>query len=559
MRRTHYLSALAICLAAILFIRLTPGFAKHGGLQAIKNKKCGSWWQRRCPGALEAKLSQELEVTRLMLAACSREYDRRAGCCPMSTGVELGCCADGPSIPLNLTVISEQTNSTVMSWTTGMIAALLALLLCCICVEANHDWWRRLLTFASEDVPKGAVDADAHNNREPMFDLAKGFCSYAVVFFHAAVMFANTHGEGTTAIPGWSGVLLLLRLVVIPSLCFCSGAVAKADLTPKRARDIARAFAAYLIFQAIYHLRGSRGALPGPRLPLRLFTTTDMNVVTWYLLAHCCWRVALLFVTQLRAPLATSIVLGSAALAVDLERPYHNVVAFFPFFVAGHQLMRCSRQHPLRRALLSPSHSERRRFCLAFVAVGLALGGFSARGGRTYASVYRTIDTGFECFMGGGGSGSCATLDALWLRLGLYLSAAALLPGFFAVLPRKGAVWRVLSVAGKASIYIYLLHPFVLTCPISFDGVPGGLLHTLLSKASGDISWERPALGDERAVVLWLLLPVAAVVCALCVACPLLERVEYCTDRASGATRRLWVLNVPKLFVEPPTDYLFAS
>jgi len=179
-----------------------------------------------------------------MLTTCLREYNRRAGCCPTRSGGDLDCCGDDPSVPLNLTTVMLEPHTANIR--VAGATALLALVLAVLVFGANGHSREaltapalRLLAFhASENAPRAAATGDSQHQRIELFDTAKGVCSYYVVLFHAAVMFAKTRGKAASTIRGWSGLLLLLHLVIVPSLYFCSGAVAKAAVTPKRTCDL---------------------------------------------------------------------------------------------------------------------------------------------------------------------------------------------------------------------------------------------------------------------------------------------------------------------------------
>jgi len=55
-------------------------------------------------------------------------------------------------------------------------------------------------------------------------------------------------------IPVWSGLLALLKTVVMPMFCLISGQLSRAEIDRRRALAMVQLFATYVIFQALYHL-----------------------------------------------------------------------------------------------------------------------------------------------------------------------------------------------------------------------------------------------------------------------------------------------------------------
>jgi fucose 4-O-acetylase-like acetyltransferase len=100
------------------------------------------------------------------------------------------------------------------------------------------------------------------------------------------------------------------------------------------------------------------------------------------------------------------------------------------------------------------------------------------------------------------------------LRLGLILLAVLLSTAFFALIPRRGTIF---TVFGQATMYVYLLHSFVLY-PIRESGI----------------------LKDDHASAIWLLTMVFASI-AISVAL------------ASPPVRRVF-----RPLIEPKPDWLFT-
>jgi fucose 4-O-acetylase-like acetyltransferase len=307
-----------------------------------------------------------------------------------------------------------------------------------------------------------SASADARE-RLPLLDNAKAALIFLVVMYHTMVVYTSAdRPEGP--IPLWSGVLCLLKPVVMPSFCLISGHLSRADLTSRRAYELCQLVVTYVIFQALYHVNNMVAyRLAGfdfRTFPLQIFQP-ESQVVTWFLLALALWRLLLPAVSRLRAPITTSLVLANAALFVDLGLNYQNLLSFFPFFLVGHALPSAA-----WRALARP---RIRAFCALLFILSAALAllfsytGRSFHNGPTFTVAFANVTSTYGCMNGYAPNATpyiCSTLDALYLRLLFYASSAPLIAGFFAVLPRAAGSW---SIPGHMSMFVYLLHPLVIT------------------------------------------------------------------------------------------------
>ena len=297
--------------------------------------------------------------------------------------------------------------------------------------------------------------------REPLLDNARAALIAFVVMYHSAVVYTSAD-RPEAPIAYASGLLALCKPIAMPCFCLISGHLSRPQLSLARALSLARLFTAFLIFQALYHFNNLLGyRLNGfdfKALPVQLFVPRQ-QVVTWFLFALCVWRALLPLVARLRAPIATSLLLGHAALFVDLGPNYQNVLSFLPYFVIGSRLPPSvwpALSRPLPRAIGAAS----------FVLVASAVVGFSAVGGARFADAFDRLTTTYQCFNGYAPAPpaiECASGSELLQRALFYAVSLPLLAGFLCLLPRASGAW---SVPGYMSMYVYLLHPLVITNPL---------------------------------------------------------------------------------------------
>ena len=167
----------------------------------------------------------------------------------------------------------------------------------------------------------------------------------------------------------------------------------------------------------------------------------------------------------MRRPLAFSLLLGLGSLSMDAGLNYQNLLSFLPYFIGGH-LLPASAWDVLGRRVL------RRSLAASFVGTTLSLLLFSAYGGQHFEHAFLASCVNYGCFTGAlpNTSEGCANTTQLLLRIVFYVASVPLLAGFFCVLPRRGGFW---SYPGYMSMYIYLLHPLIISNPLimraSFD------------------------------------------------------------------------------------------
>jgi len=304
------------------------------------------------------------------------------------------------------------------------------------------------------------------------------------------------------------GLRSLASSFMMPGFAFVTGYVSKAILDERRATNLVKFTCAFLIqhsfvffmwadvtWQAdvriwtLQHqdlnatnkalrLKGEASLEPPSYLPLRFFKILG---VEWYLLAVIIWRCTLPLIARLRWPLVVSLALAMALMFTDAFLNSHSmlVFSFLPFFVCGY--VSSSRQEmvdQMRKSMLAASF---------FVAVALTLVG------STFftMSLVMLLSHGVNCLYGapmedGGHSYEwlmrynytesfkavplkdtyCQSAEGLLHVAVFYLLSFCLVFSFMGVVP-VGEV-RVLTKAGRNSIYIYLTQTWFVLMPLYF-------------------------------------------------------------------------------------------
>ncbi|MCW2897920.1 MAG: acyltransferase 3 [Streptosporangiaceae bacterium] len=207
--------------------------------------------------------------------------------------------------------------------------------------------------------------------------------------------------------------------------------------TPGKVRRLVVGLAVpYLIFEAAYplyvSLLGGKGFVWSPLSPYYL---------TWFLLALLVWRLSTPLWQQLRRPLLVAVVISLASGAVQLPDPVvTRTLGFLPFFVVGLLLtedhFRLLRTRPVRLAAV-------------LVAVAAAVAAVLAEPHVSPEWIhYRYPDAQF-------GVSPPVLLAA---RCAVLLCGFAMTAAFLSLVPTRRTWFTML---GTASMYVYLLHGFV--------------------------------------------------------------------------------------------------
>ncbi|MBI5160958.1 MAG: acyltransferase family protein [Micrococcales bacterium] len=246
----------------------------------------------------------------------------------------------------------------------------------------------------------------------------------------------------------------------------------------------------YIVMQAIWSL--VQFLVEGKRA----VNLTEPHWTLWFLLALAFFRLVLPYLALLRWPLLWSIIFSLGigyASNVDSTFSLSRAIGLLPFFVMGWQLRGgklMSRWQKAPARIVWPARAAALGLFGAWFAVAVVWG---ADFKRFQLHLWFFYDDSFE-----------SLAEQQWwagpLRLGLIVLSVALIAAFFALIPRR-LTW--FTGFGTATLYVYLLHSFVLY-PVRESGV----------------------LGDQKESVLWLIsVLVGSVAIAVFLSSPFIRKV----------------------------------
>ena len=320
--------------------------------------------------------------------------------------------------------------------------------------------------------------------RVPFWDNARFACIVLVVMGHAIQRQTLDSANAYT-------LYLFVYAFHMPAFAMISGYFSKA--TPPGGRQMRRVLTdlvlPYLIFESIWSL--VQWIVEGRAV----FNPSEPSWTLWFLLALALFRVVLPYLALLRWPLLWAVIasVGVGYLAnVDSTFSLSRAIGILPFFVLGWQLRQWGLVDRWNRLGATA-------WAVRLGAVGV-LGAWLAVA-ATHVADFREFTLHQWFFYD---DSYPALGEPMWwaglLRLGLILLAVLLSAAFFALVPRRETFF---SAFGQATMYVYLLHSFVLY-PIRESGV----------------------LRDDHSSATWLLTMVfASAAIAVALASPLVRRV----------------------------------
>ena len=253
----------------------------------------------------------------------------------------------------------------------------------------------------------------------------------------------------------------------MPAFALISGYFSKASVPTKRqmARVITDILVPYLIFEMLWTL--TKWLVEGQANP----NITQPSWTLWFLLALGIFRLVLPYLALLRWPLvwALAISIGVGYIPnVDSTFSLSRTLGLLFFFTFGWWL----REHDIVRRFQLIDY---RPWWLRAGALALLV--FWAYACWRWLDVWEAIDLRHWFFY----EDSYADLggEQWWagaVRIGLMALALLLSAAFFALIPRRATWWTNL---GKYTMYVYLLHSFVLY-PFRESGILRGLDPTWL-------------------------------------------------------------------------------
>ncbi|EOD11814.1 hypothetical protein EMIHUDRAFT_452303 [Emiliania huxleyi CCMP1516] len=336
---------------------------------------------------------------------------------------------------------------------------------------------------------------DAADSRDYAFDNTKGVLIFLVIATHARGMAPG--GEKCAIAPIDDVLVPLLVHVVMPGFSFISGHLSAPRLSAPRTARLLTSLVVLALFNALYLLVEKFSAVAALRIsdthdlaipdnltsviermadaPLVPINLLAARQVTWFLLSLIAWPLAAATLVALAAPFTAA---GSAS-----GSSLSTVFGFWPFFVAGHLLPR-ARLEALRRSALVGAVEFRGVACL--YGEGFSEGGLKA---IAFLSTWREG------------------------QIAAYPICTLMTLGFLSLLPRRQVAG--LSLAGRLSMYAYLLHPLVIFNPVVWLG-QACLLRHIGCGAASTVAYL------AFVVALWALLssPLARLLCWPCVEPP---------------------------------------
>jgi fucose 4-O-acetylase-like acetyltransferase len=287
--------------------------------------------------------------------------------------------------------------------------------------------------------------------RIPLWDNARFACVTLVVMGHA-IQRQTLDSENALSL------YLFVYAFHMPAFAIISGYFSKAS--PPDTRRMRRIFTdlvlPYLIFETIWSVLQ---AIVEQRW---VFNPTEPSWTLWFLLALAIFRAALPYLVLLRWPLLWAVLLsvGVGYLSnVDSTFSLSRAIGILPFFLLGWTLRQwkiVDRWQNLGAAVWGFRALAVGVFAAWLAVVVLHVGEFrefDLKHWFFYDDSYR--DLGEPVWWAG------------LLRLGLIGLAVVLSAAFFALVPRRETFF---SSFGQATMYVYLLHSFVLF-PIRESGV----------------------------------------------------------------------------------------
>jgi len=296
--------------------------------------------------------------------------------------------------------------------------------------------------------------------RVPFWDNARFACIVLVVV-----------GHGTQRLIYDSDISYAFYLWVyafhMPAFAIISGYFSKAGSPTKRqmARVITDILVPYVIFEGLWTL--TKWLVEGRADP----NLTKPSWTLWFLLALGIFRLVLPYLALLRWPLAWALAISIGVgymTNVDSTFSLSRTLGLLFFFTLGWWL----RERDVVRRLQLIEY--RPWWLRATAAAVLAAWGFAS---WHWLDTWKAIDLRHWLFY----DDAYADLagEQWWaggIRLGLILLAILLSASFFVLLPRRNHRWTVL---GQYTMYVYLLHSFVLY-PFRESGALRGLDPTWL-------------------------------------------------------------------------------
>lgn len=296
-----------------------------------------------------------------------------------------------------------------------------------------------------------SASADRRPARDPFLDNAKFLAIVLVVIGHAI--------EPLRDVPATKGLYVTIYAFHMPVFILISGYLSRSfSAHPRQGRRLITGIVLpYLVFEFGYELL--RDVFSGSAI---VISPLDPSFAMWFLIALLVWRLSVPMWNALHplVAFAVAVAISLAAGLTELPSSFDpsRILGFLPFYVAG--LMLPKRYLDLVRTRIARM--------LAVPALLCSLAGaylFAQDGGRIWLYYDKSYAEIGVSALSGLGHRACA------LGLGLVLLTA-----FLAVVPRRHTWFTGL---GAATMYIYLLHRFVVKGVDGFGLYDAAWLHTI--------------------------------------------------------------------------------
>ncbi|WP_460526466.1 acyltransferase family protein [Flindersiella endophytica] len=298
-------------------------------------------------------------------------------------------------------------------------------------------------------VEPGVSDAPARKKtRDPFFDNAKFLAIVLVVAGHAI--------EPLRDVPAAHALYLFLYMFHMPVFILIAGYFSKGfpSSSDKVRKLVTGLLVPFVIFQLAYVLYAR---LAGRDADLTLL---DPYYLAWFLLALFAWRASTPLWKRVRWPVAIAVAISVLAGTQELvdSLSLGRILSLLPFFVVG--------------LCLKPEHFQLlRRRAVRIAAVPVFAGGVAM---AFWAHTRMSLDWIF--WRNDNDYLAVDDLIGSAMRIGMLACAGLLVAAFLALVPAKH-YW--FSKLGSRTLYVYLLHGFVVKGAIYLGLLDSRWLHSL--------------------------------------------------------------------------------
>lgn len=297
-------------------------------------------------------------------------------------------------------------------------------------------------TPTAPDILVSAPLAPRRKQRVPLWDNARFLCVMLVVIGHATEPLTDNSDHAMM-------IYIFIYAFHMPAFAIISGYFSKAS--PPSSRQMLKVLTdivlPYVIMQTIWTfvqwlVEGSTS--PNPTTP---------HWTLWFLLALAIFRLMMPYLVLIRFPLLWAVLfsIGVGYLGnIDSTFSLSRAIGILPFFVFGWQVRQWGLVEVMHRL---------RRSIWALRAAALAVFALWAAAAIGFIGFWRSFDVHWLFYDDSYSDLGVTTWWSGLVRLAFLALAAVLSTAFLLLVPRR-ATW--ITSFGQATMYIYLLHSFIL-------------------------------------------------------------------------------------------------